>query len=283
MSQQPGELPGFDALSPQDRTIKAQLASPQGVSQLFDNQEELDKAAAEASLHAWAPKGAGEPEWSVGQLMVERDGVFWIADVVRFRGNAVDGANRISQPAEKAERQAPIFFEGEEGVSGKIVIDNDQRLVPPVIAMRGTRPAAAKNVRALPVFGGFRGWAHQVVTGAAEHEVSNPGGDDLRQDGGTRRPARGGRSRHSGRGQRRAVQRPLNRYVKSAKSHAKPSPGPAARTTFRHVRFARVANLQLRTREGGRSPLFPEHTECTARSSLAAGPQAFRERFAGGC
>ena len=110
MSQQPGELPGFDALSPQDRAIiKAQLASPQGVSQLFDNQEELDKAAAEASLHAWAPKGAGEPEWSVGQLMVERDGVFWIADVVRFRGNAVDGVNRISQPAEKAGRQAPIF------------------------------------------------------------------------------------------------------------------------------------------------------------------------------
>ena len=192
MSQQPDDLPGFDALSPQDRAvIQAQLASPQGVSQLFDNQEELDKAAAEASLHAWAPKGAGEPEWSVGQLMVERDGVFWIADVVRFRGNAVDGANRISQPAEKAGRQAPIFFEGEEGVSGKIVNDNDQRLVPPVNAMRGSQLAAPDDERALPILGGFRGWARQGVSGAMEREVSNQKGDDLRQDGGTRRPDQG--------------------------------------------------------------------------------------------
>ena len=53
LSQQPDDLPGFNTLSPQDRSIiKAQLASSQCVSQLLDNQEELDKAAAEASLHA---------------------------------------------------------------------------------------------------------------------------------------------------------------------------------------------------------------------------------------
>ena len=139
MSQQPDEWPGFDDLSPQERAnIKAQLASPQGVSQLLDNQEVLDKAAAEASLHTWESKGAGEAEWPVGQLMAEREGVLSIADAVRFRCNALDAENRIRQPAIKAGRQAPIFLEREEGVSGKIVNDNDQRLVPPVNAMRGS-------------------------------------------------------------------------------------------------------------------------------------------------
>ena len=139
MSQQPDEWPGFDDLSPQDRAIiKAQLASPEGVSQLLDNQEELDKAAAEASLHTWVSMGAGKPEWPVGQLMAEREGVLSIADAVRFRCDALDGENRIRQPAIKAGRQAPIFLEGEEGISVKIVNDNDQILVPPVNAMRGS-------------------------------------------------------------------------------------------------------------------------------------------------
>ena len=42
MSQQPDELPGFDALSPQDRAvIKAQLGSPEAVKRLLDNKSEM--------------------------------------------------------------------------------------------------------------------------------------------------------------------------------------------------------------------------------------------------
>ena len=123
--------------------------------------------------------------------MAEREGVLSIADAVRFRCNALDGENRIRQPAEKAGRQAPIILEGEEGDSGKIVNDNDQRLVSPVNAMRGSHLAAPDDERALPILGGFRGWARQGVSGAVEREVSNQKRDDLRQDGGTRRPDQG--------------------------------------------------------------------------------------------
>ena len=147
--------------------------------------------AAQASLHTWVSKGVGETEWTVGLLSAAREGVLSIADAVRLRCNALDGGNRIREPAEKAGRQAPIFFEGEEGVSGKIVNDNDQRLVPPVNAMRGSQLAAPDDERALPILGGFRGWARQGVSGAMEREVSNQKGDDLRQDGGTRRPDQG--------------------------------------------------------------------------------------------
>ena len=74
LSQQPDELPGFDALSPQDRAIiKAQLARPQGISQLLDNQQELGKTAAEASLRARVSKGAGEPERTVVLLMASAE------------------------------------------------------------------------------------------------------------------------------------------------------------------------------------------------------------------
>ena len=140
--------------------------------------------------------------------MAGRDGVFCIADVLRLRGTTLDGADRIRQPAEKAGRQAPTFLEEDAGISGEIVNHNNQRLVPPVIAMRGTRPAAAKNVRTRPVFGGFRGWAHQGGAGAAEPQTSNRGGNALRQDRSPGRPARGGRSRRTDRGQRHSVQWP---------------------------------------------------------------------------
>ena len=163
LSQQPEELPGFDALSPQDRAIiKAQLARPQGISQLLDNQQELDKTAAEAGLRARVSKGAGEPE----RTCCSAHG--------RARRRVLDrGRGEISEATE---------------------------------------------------------W-----------------------------------------------------YLEATKTHAQPSPGPGARTILWQVRVAWVANLQLRAREGGNPPLFPEHRECTAPLCLAAGLKAIRERFAGGC
>ena len=101
-------------------------------------------------LAATAPKDGSDPDWTVGLLMAEHEGVFWIADVERFRGSALDVEKRIKQTAEKDERRTPVYIEEEGGSSGKIVIDNYQRRVLQGFAVRGVRPAAAKDVRAQP-------------------------------------------------------------------------------------------------------------------------------------
>ena len=102
-------------------------------------------------LAATAPKGGSDPDWTVGLLMAEHHGVFWIADVARFRGTALDVEKRMKQTAEMDGRQTPVYIEEEGGASGKIVIDHYQRQVLPGFAVYGNRPAAAKAVRAAPL------------------------------------------------------------------------------------------------------------------------------------
>ena len=82
--------------------------------------------------------------------MAEHHGVFWIADVARFRGTALDVEKRMKQTAEMDGRQTPVYIEEEGGASGKIVIDHYIRQVLPGFAVYGNRPAAAKAVRAAP-------------------------------------------------------------------------------------------------------------------------------------
>ena len=101
-------------------------------------------------LAVTAPKGGSDPDWTVGLLMAEQDGVFWIADVVRFRGSPLDVENGVKHTADVDGRGTPIYIEEEGGGSGKFVIDHYQRQVLPGFAVRGDRPTAAKEVRASP-------------------------------------------------------------------------------------------------------------------------------------
>ena len=101
-------------------------------------------------LAATMPKGGGDPDWTVGLLMAANEGAFWVADVVRFRGSALEVEKRIRQTAEMDGRHTPVYIEEEGGASGKIVIDNYQRRVLPGFAVRGIRLATAKDVRAQP-------------------------------------------------------------------------------------------------------------------------------------
>ena len=118
--------------------------------EIVDNPPDDARAIRYWDLAATAPKDGSDPDWTVGLLMAARDGVFWIADVVRFRGSALEVENRIKQTAERDGRQTPVYIEEEGGSSGKIVIDNYERRVLKGFAVRGIRPAAAKDVRAQP-------------------------------------------------------------------------------------------------------------------------------------
>ena len=102
-------------------------------------------------LAATVPKGGRDPDWTVGLLMAAQDGVFWIVDVERFRGSALEVEQRIRQTADKDGRQTPVYLEEEGGASGKMVIDSYRRSVLQGFRVDGHRQASAKDVRAMPL------------------------------------------------------------------------------------------------------------------------------------
>ncbi|MDE0205772.1 MAG: phage terminase large subunit [Candidatus Tectomicrobia bacterium] len=102
-------------------------------------------------LAATVPKGNRDPDWTVGLFMAEKDGVFWIVDVERFRGSALEVEKRIRQTAERDGNRMPIYIEEEGGASGKMVIDAYRRGVLRGFPAYGHRPASAKDIRAMPL------------------------------------------------------------------------------------------------------------------------------------
>ena len=102
-------------------------------------------------LAATVPRGGRDPDWTVGLLMAEQDGVFWIVDVERFRGSALEVEQRIRQTADKDGRLTPVYLEEEGGASGKMVIDSYRRRVLKGFRVHGHRQASAKDVRAMPL------------------------------------------------------------------------------------------------------------------------------------
>ena len=102
-------------------------------------------------LAATVPRGSRDPDWTVGLLMAQQDGVFWIVDVERFRGSALEVEQRIRQTADKDGWQTPVYLEEEGGASGKMVIDSYRRRVLQGFRVDGHRQASAKDVRAMPL------------------------------------------------------------------------------------------------------------------------------------
>lgn len=95
--------------------------------------------------------GSYDPDYTVGTLGGERNGVFYVRDVQRFRGEPGTVEARIKQAAQIDGRSVPIWIEQEPGASGKIAIDHYRRNVLPGYACRADRVTGAKPVRAMPL------------------------------------------------------------------------------------------------------------------------------------
>lgn len=102
-------------------------------------------------MAATEPKPGEDPDWTVGARVAEKDGIFFIEDIRRFRATPRKVEELIRETAEADGREVDIWMEQEPGSSGKIVIDHFRRKVLIGFTFRGNRATGSKETRANPV------------------------------------------------------------------------------------------------------------------------------------
>lgn len=100
---------------------------------------------------AATPEAPGtDPDWTVGLLLGEWRGQYWIIDVQRCRLSPKQVEDRILQTAHLDGKTVTIAMEQEPGSSGKTVIEDYQRRVLKGFVVRGQRSTGPKTARATP-------------------------------------------------------------------------------------------------------------------------------------
>ncbi|MGE5483159.1 MAG: phage terminase large subunit [Bacteroidota bacterium] len=102
-------------------------------------------------LAATEPKPGKDPDWTVGALVGEKDGVYYICDIRRTRTTPRGVEALIKQTANLDSRAVEIYMEQEPGSSGVNTIDHYAREVLKGYAFRGNKATGSKEVRANPV------------------------------------------------------------------------------------------------------------------------------------
>ena len=100
---------------------------------------------------ATKPTKGKEPDWTVGVLMREAFGIYYICDVVRFRLNPGDTLDRVANVASQDGFGVDISIEEEGGASGKIATDHIIRNVLPGFSVRAMRATGEKFSRMKPL------------------------------------------------------------------------------------------------------------------------------------
>ncbi len=101
----------------------------------------------------WDLAATEEGDYTAGVLVAEKDGIYHVIDVQRFRLTAARVEQRIRQIAEQdLERgDVAIYMEQEPGASGKIVIDHYARSVLQGFTFKCDKTSGSKVSRARPV------------------------------------------------------------------------------------------------------------------------------------
>ena len=92
-----------------------------------------------------------DPDWTVGCLIAETSGIFYIKDIIRFRRAPADTEKIIKQAAQIDGITTKIYMEQEPGASGVIMIDHYARDILKGYAFMGIRSTGAKATRAQPL------------------------------------------------------------------------------------------------------------------------------------
>jgi len=95
-------------------------------------------------------KAGSDPDWTIGGLMLENNGVFYIKDIVRFRHSPATTEAIIKQTAQIDGYDIPIYMEQEPGSGGPITIDHYARNILRGYAFRGVPSTSSKVARAQP-------------------------------------------------------------------------------------------------------------------------------------
>lgn len=96
-------------------------------------------------------KKGKDPDWTVGLLLGEWKGIYFIMDVKRFRKTPSDVEAIVRQTAILDGKNVPIFMEQEPGQSGVAQIDHYARNVLKGYNFNGHRATGSKVIRAHPV------------------------------------------------------------------------------------------------------------------------------------
>jgi predicted phage terminase large subunit-like protein len=100
---------------------------------------------------ATAPERGKDPDWTVGVKATMVGGVFFVIDVVRFRGTPQLNESTIRQTAEMDGKSVDIYMEQEPGSAGVNDIDNYARKVLLGYTFRGVKTTGSKEIRANPL------------------------------------------------------------------------------------------------------------------------------------
>jgi len=117
-------------------------------------------------LAATEPKPGKDPDWTVGVLMCEKDGIYFIIDVKRTRETPLGVEKLIKQTAELDGRDVEIYIEQEPGSSGKNTIDHYRREVLKGYTCYGHKTTGSKEMRANPLSSAAEAGNVKLVRGA---------------------------------------------------------------------------------------------------------------------
>lgn len=92
-----------------------------------------------------------DPDWTVGLLLGEWHGQFWVMDMQRVRLTPKGVEDLVRQTAVMDGREVAIYLEQEGGSSGKTVVDDYRRRVLQGFTVSAERPTGPKAERARPV------------------------------------------------------------------------------------------------------------------------------------
>jgi predicted phage terminase large subunit-like protein len=101
-------------------------------------------------LAATEAKQGKDPDWTVGCLMSEQGGKYWIKDIIRVQEEAAEVERIIKQAARMDGKETKIYMEQEGGASGKSLISYYARNILKGYAFEGVSPTGSKPVRAQP-------------------------------------------------------------------------------------------------------------------------------------
>lgn len=95
-------------------------------------------------------KKGTDPDWTVGLLIIEHRGLFWIADLVRFRDTPYMVEKRVKDTAVLDGYGAYIWIEQEPGNAGKALCEHYAREVLKSYMCNYERSSGDKETRAKP-------------------------------------------------------------------------------------------------------------------------------------
>jgi len=103
-------------------------------------------------LAATVPELNTDPDWTTGVKVGRHpNGMYYIADALRFRGTPLTVEAKIAHTAQLDGRSVPIRMEQEPGASGVNTVDHYARIVLPGYDFAAVRATGDKATRANPV------------------------------------------------------------------------------------------------------------------------------------